>query len=199
MAKEVIFKIGNSESKAAINVVDRDKVYGWTEDKYTDANGELCRWATLLDDGKTIVASGGTALKTVDTAGHEVSKTQLVAIGLDGNPATLLPSVFDGVINLDNTKTVSDYLSMDVKNVYQLAFIEGLESVSSELKKSKVLYFPFNYRAGYTSDDAFLVPQGEFIFAVVGQIKNFEYMGLALPVAVEIEVQEDDDLDFNML
>ncbi|MDB5284899.1 MAG: hypothetical protein JWO06_3974 [Bacteroidota bacterium] len=200
MAKEVLFKLGEQECKAGITKVDRDKVYGWTEEKYTDANGALCRWATLLEDGKTIIANGGTSLKKIDSFGKEIDKATLVAIGLNGAPAQLLPSVFDGPVTLETTKTLDDYLTMDIKSVYQLSIIEGVNELLAELKKHQVLYFPFNYRADYEPDDAFMLAQDSNIFVIIGKIKNFEYVGLNVPVAPEMDaVEESEEIDFNML
>lgn len=199
MAKEVVFTLGGQECKAGITKVDRDKVYGWTESKYTDASGNICRWATLLDDGKTIIATGGSALKKIDTLGREIDKTTLMAVHLDGQPATLLPSVFDGPVALDTTRTLEDYLSMDVKSVYQLSITEGLGALLDELKKHSVLYFSFNYRADYEADDAFILAQDQNIFIVIGAIRNFEYVSLNAPIIEAVEAEESDDLDFNML
>jgi hypothetical protein len=50
MAKEAIFKFQENVVKTTLTKVDRDKVYGWSEEIYTDKSGNICTWATLLSD-----------------------------------------------------------------------------------------------------------------------------------------------------
>ncbi len=199
MAKEPQFILNGNSFSALLAKLDRDKVYGWTETKYSDSAGNACQFITMLDDGRTMLGSGGVALKSIDAKGDEVEKASLVARNLDGSEANLYPSIFDVETKLDTSKTISDYLDMDVKVVYQLTINENKESLLKTLAETKVLYFQFNYRAGYDTDDAFLIAQGEHIFAVVGKVTNFQYSTLALPTVLEDEEEEtSDDLDFNM-
>jgi hypothetical protein len=123
----------------------------------------------------------------------------LIAKNANGEVAVLNPSVFDGDNTLSADKTLEDYMSMDVKGVYQLSSTEDTSEILALLKKHKVLHFPFNYRAGYDSDDAFLINQEEVIFAVTGRITNFQYASLNVQVILAEETDESsDDLDFNM-
>jgi hypothetical protein len=59
MAREPKFIFQNIAFSAALNKVDRDKVYGWTEIKYADSNGKPCTFVSMLDDGRTMIGSGG--------------------------------------------------------------------------------------------------------------------------------------------
>ncbi|MBP8212968.1 MAG: hypothetical protein KAX53_04435, partial [Saprospiraceae bacterium] len=100
---------------------------------------------------------------------------------------------------LDDTKTIQDYLDMDVKAVYQLRFADSSDALLALLQEYKVLYFTFNYRASYDADDAFLVSQGDYIFAVIGTLTTFNYSTLELPTVLEDDNEDTgDDLDFNM-
>lgn len=199
MAREPQFVFKDQTFTAALVKLERNKVYGWTETKYTDAEGRPCSFITMLDDGRTMLGTGGLALKSIDAHGNEIDKSTLVARYEDGSEATLFPSVFDGETVLDNTKTIQDYLDMDVKAVYQLKFAESSAALLALLQEYKVLYFTFNYRASYDADDSFLVAQGESIFAVIGKLTAFCYSTLELPTVLEDDNDDvGDDLDFNM-
>lgn len=198
MAKEPVFIYKDHSFAASFVKLERDKVYGWTETKYKDYNDIPCTFITILDDGKTMVGTGGIALKNIDTSGNEIDKGTLIARYSDGTEAVLIPSVFDKETILDDTKSIQDYLDMDVKAVYQLRITEA-ESIINVLKEKKVLYFTFNYRAGYEVDDAFLISQGENIFAVIGKMTHFQYSALEIPTVLDDSSDENsDDLDFNM-
>ncbi len=199
MAREPKFIFGEQTFSGALTKVDRDKVYGWTETKYIDPNGNPCTFVNILEDGKTMIGSGGIAYKTIDDSSNEVEKSSLVAKNLDGSEAILKPSVFDIDNVLSNDKNIEDYLSMDVKGVYQISITDGHEDLLKILSTYKVLYFPFNYRAGYESDDAFLISQGNIVFVVTGKITNFTFATLDVPAAL-VEENEDnnDEFDFNM-
>jgi hypothetical protein len=200
MAREPKFIFQDKAYTAALVKVDRDKVYGWTEVKYQDSSGKPCTFANMLDDGRTMIGTGGLAYKTIDTQGNEVDKATLIAKHIDGSIATIFPSVFDTDNVLTTDKTLDDYLFMDVKSVYQLTISDGEAELIRLLQEHKVLYFPFNYRAGYEADDGFLIHQGEVIFAVVGRIASFEYASLDVPVTLTDDGEEGgDDFDFNML
>jgi hypothetical protein len=198
MAKEPIFKYKDMSFGAALVKLERDKVYGWTETKYKDYDNNPCTFITILDDGRTMLGTGALALKSIDESGNEIDKTTLVARYDDGSEAELIPSVFDKETFLDDSKTIQDYLDMDVKSVYQLRIVDQLDTLLEVLKEKKVLYFTFNYRAGYEKDDAFLIAQGDNIFAVIGKLTQFQFSTLQIPSVLEDIADEGDDLDFNM-
>ena len=199
MAREPQFVFKDQSFTAALVKLERNKVYGWTETKYSDFDNRPCSFITMLDDGRTMLGIGGLALKSIDTQGNEIDKSTLVARYDDGSVATLFPSVFDGETVLDDTKTIQDYLDMDVKAVYQLRFADSSDALLALLQEYKVLYFTFNYRASYDADDAFLVSQGDYIFAVIGTLTTFNYSTLELLTVLEDDNEDTgDDLDFNM-
>lgn len=198
MAQVPSFSFNDTVFEASLVKLNRDKVYGYVETKYTDSNGSICNFITILDDGRTMVDSGGVSLKSINEAGDEIDKSTLVARYEDGTEAVQIPSVFDKVNLLSTDKGLEDYLLMDVKSVYQLNVADG-SAIKPALEKHRVLYFPFNYRAGYDPDDAFLVMQNDHIFLVTGIINEFAYAALDIPVLLEDDAEEPaDDIDFNM-
>ncbi len=197
MAQTVNFKFNGITSETSLTKLNRDKVYGWSEYVYTDSDNHVCSFLTLLD-GKTFIGQGGMALKSIDSKGNEIDKSTLVAHYEDESVATKYPSVFDSETELSADKTLQDYMSMDVKSVYQLA--EVAAELLLAVQTHKVLYFKFNYRADYEPDDAFLISQGDNLFIIVGKINNFAYSSLAvIPLDLEDEAEEaSDEIDFNM-
>jgi len=199
MAKEASFQIDGTSFSAALTKVDREKVYGWVEERHYDGKGNPLSWATLLLDGKTLIGTGGTALKTLGPDGEEVSKSALSAILPDGSPAELQKSVYDEPVELDASRTVDDLMRLEVKAVYQLSVSDGLDAVKAALAKHSVLYFKFNYRADYEADDAFVIGQGDHVFIITGILQEFEFAYPEKPAVVEsAEEESDSSLDFNM-
>jgi hypothetical protein len=199
MAKEASFQIDGTSFSAALTKVDREKVYGWVEERHYDGKGNPLSWATLLLDGKTLIGTGGTALKTLGPDGEEVSKSALSAILPDGSPAELQKSVYDEPVELDASRTVDDLMRLEVKAVYQLSVSDGLDAVKAVLAKHSVLYFKFNYRADYETDDAFVIGQGDHVFIITGILQEFEFAYPEKPAVVEsAEEESDSSLDFNM-
>ena len=90
MGKNIHFVIEEKSWSAGISKVDRNKVYGHVEEVISDSNGELCSVASILDDGQTIILSGATALKTVDSENKEISKDVIKTVNLDGTDAILV-------------------------------------------------------------------------------------------------------------
>jgi hypothetical protein len=198
MSKEAIFKFEENVVKTSLIKVDRNKVYGWSEEIYTDKSGNICTWATLLSDGETLIGTGGTALKTFDNIGKEISKSDLIAVLDDGSAATLINSVFDVETVLSNEKSIEDLMNLEVKSVYQLEVIENKDVLKNWLTKYKVLYLTFNYRTDYEGDDAFILNQGDLFFIITGNIKDFRYVSLQTPQNIEVETDESEEIDFNM-
>jgi len=199
MAKEASFQISGKTFSATLTKLDRDKLYGWVEERYQDRKGNPLSWATLLLDGKTLIAAGGTALKTIGPDGGEVSKSTLKAIMPDGSDALIQKSVYDEPVQLDESHSIEDLMRLEVKSLYQLSVTDGLDTVKAVLSNSPVLYFKFNYRADYEADDAFIIRQGDHIFIITGMLQEFEYALPEKPAVVDVDEEESDSsIDFNM-
>ena len=66
--------------------------------------------------------------------------------------------------------TIDEYLSMAVKVVYQLKIEENKDALLNELNTGKLYYFIFNYRVDFEGDDAFLISDGNEIFAITENV-----------------------------
>ena len=202
MAQTPVFMFGDLRIEAGLTALKREKIYGWAETRYTDIEGNDCGFVTLLDDGRTMVDTGGVSLKSLDATGNEIDKSTLVARWAeDGREADQHGSVFDGENELSTHYGLDEYLCMDVKSVYQLDVGEQLAKLKPVLAEHKVLYMPFCYRAGYDPDDAFMVGQGEHVFLVVGRVSKFTWSSLQIQTELVDEVEDEDSsdaMDFNM-
>ena len=204
MAKAIQFVAGKLKFAAALTKIDRDKVYVFIELKVNDDKGNPCMVGSLLDDGRTLVLNGATALKTVDASFNELDKKTLKVVYQDGKDAVLVPSSFEGETKLTET-SLDDLFNLEITSVYQLDFEDASQkkSVSDYLSDGKVARFVFNYRADYEGADAILISNADGIFALTGRIIDFPYLENKLaPVIttlVEETVEEEEGRDFGML
>ena len=204
MAKAIQFVAGKLKFAAALTKIDRDKVYGFIEVKVNDDKGNPCIMGSLLEDGKTLVLNGATAIKTVDESFNELDKKELKVVYQDGKDAVLVPSSYEGEVSLTET-TLDDLFNLEITSVYQLDFEDATQkkSVSDYLADGNVARFVFNYRADYEGADAILIANADGIFALTGRIIDFPYLENKLaPVAatlVEETVEEEEGMDFGML
>jgi hypothetical protein len=203
MAKAIQFVAGKLKFAAALTKIDRDKVYGFIEVKVNDHEGKPCIMGSLLDDGRTLVLNGATALKTVDSKFNELDKKELKVVYQDGKDAVLVPSSYDGEVSLTET-TLDDLFNLEITSVYQLDFEDAAQkkSVSSYLADGNVARFVFNYRADYEGADAILIANTNGIFALTGRIIDFPYLENKLvPVDTNLveETIEEEGMDFGML
>jgi len=199
MAKQAEFIINGSSVMAELKKVDRKKIYGWSTVEVFDENGSKCKLASI-SEGVHILPSGSSSLLKFNDKGETVSSSELVGFNLEGEKVEKVPSIYDGKINLKEAE-IDDYLSLVVKTVYQLN-MEDNTAMLSALKDDKLYSFIFNYREDYEGDDAFLISNGETVFAVSGKVAELEYVGLIDNekelVVTEEESTEEEELDFAM-
>tara|TARA_B100000683_G_scaffold267291_1_gene300720 strand:- start:7775 stop:8377 length:603 start_codon:yes stop_codon:yes gene_type:complete len=199
MARQVEFIINGTSVMAELKKVDRKKIYGWSSVEVFDENGSKCKLASI-SEGVHVLPSGSSSLLKFNEKGEIVSSSDLIGFDKNGEKVEKVPSIYDVKVELQES-TISDYLSLSVKSVYQLN-IEEDTILLTELNKGKVFYFIFNYRADYEGDDAFLISNGTSVFAIVGKISELEFIGLNDNeidlVELEDDVNEEDELDFAM-
>ena len=199
MARLVEFIINGTSVMAELKKVDRKKIYGWSSVEVFDENGSKCKLASI-SEGVHVLPSGSSSLLKFNEKGEIVSSSDLIGFDKNGEKVEKVPSIYDVKVELQES-TISDYLSLSVKSVYQLN-IEEDTILLTELNKGKVFYFIFNYRADYEGDDAFLISNGTSVFAIVGKISELEFIGLNDNeidlVELEDDVNEEDELDFAM-
>ena len=202
MAKQLTFVIDKHKIEAGIAKVDRDKVYGYVEERITDKAGKPCLTGNLLDDGQTLIVSGSTSLKTVDENGIEHDKKALKTVYLDGRDAVLVPSSYDGEIKLEKVG-MEELFNLEVTAVYQLTWeaSTGKAALLKSLENAAIYRFIFNYRADYEGADALLLSAQNEAFVLTGRLLTFDFLEpkTPTPVAEESIEESEEDMDFGML
>lgn len=204
MGKNIHFVIEGKSWSAGISKVDRNKVYGHVEEIISDSNGELCSVASILEDGQTIIVSGATALKTVDSENKEISKDAIETVNLDGTDAVLVPSSYDTDAVL-TPGTLDDLFNLEITAVYQLVWEDEAAKLDliAYLGTNKVLKFVFNYRADYEGADAVLITAQNQVFALTGKFLEFQFLEnkqVIVPEDTDTDATvEEDSMDFGML
>lgn len=202
MAKNLKFILAGKPIEAAITKIDRDKIYGYVEEVVSDSKGNPCTTAALMDDGKTLILSGATALKTVDEQLHELDKKTLKTVYMDGNDAVLVPSSYDVEINLQEAG-MDDLFNLEVIAVYQLTWDDetAKSTLLKALEKGNIFRFVFNYRADYEGADAILLCAQNEAFMLTGRMLQFDYLENKLVVLEEQSelTAEEEEMDFGML
>lgn len=202
MARELNFKLSNSEFSLIPTKIERRKIYGWTETKAVDSNGNSCMQVGLDSNGINLISSGSIKLGIIGDDGDWVEKSELQAVHSDGTPAELCPSSFDSPIILKDKATNEDLLDLIVSSVYQLSGDSAEEC--AKIIGNEIYSFRFNYRSDYEDAPAFLISNGKDLFIITGQKANFEYLSLEESANVsdfgedDVDI-EDDELDFSMM
>jgi hypothetical protein len=203
VAKPLVFQWGDTDLSFTLAKIDRSKLYGYKEVEVLDEDGKRCELATLADDGRTVVGRGGTGMGYVDADGAWCEKSKLKPVDLDGEEIEPVASSFSVPIKLFETVTAEEYLSHNIRLVYQLDTEDETESLFDELRRGTIFSFPYSYRGGLEADAGFLL-MGEDgnLFLAVGDPTNVEFIGLqqmAAMIAEEDEADETDLMDFDMI
>ena len=202
MAKELLIKLKSESFSLAPVKVERRKVYGWTELKVLDSNGEVCRSASLDSNGTTVIPTGAVKMGTISDDGRWVDKSELQPVHSDGTKAELCPSTFDTGITLDTMASMEEFLDLLVTSVYVL---NGETAGDLAAKVGNDIYsFRFNYRADYEDAPAYLISNGQSVFIVAGTKAKFDFISLEEEGSLDTAEDEPDefdldDLDFSMM
>src|SRR5882672_7902947 len=148
MAKPLVLSFGGAEIPCPLCKVERSDLYGFVEIETLDEQGRKCTLATLADDGRRVIASGGTSFASLSPEGHWVEKKTLIPTDNQGKRMTPVPSSYSGPVALEKTATIDEYLSHDIRAVYQIASEVDLSPIMDELKKGTIYQFPYSFRGG---------------------------------------------------
>ena len=202
MARTATLTMSDKSYSVGLKKLDRKKIYGWSKIDIFDDSDQACTLASIAD-GQYVLPSGSITLAGFNPKGEYIAKSSLVGVDEEGKKVEKVSSIFDEPASLTKAD-LDEFLSLNVKSVYQLGMEEGKEELLGLLEGGDVYHFPFNYRADYEADDAYLLTSAGEVFAVVGKKAELEYIGLEnkeeeVPEDPEVEDPEEDDLDFGML
>jgi hypothetical protein len=204
MAKPLVLTFGGLAIPFALNKVERSDLYGFVEVETLDEQGRKCTLATLADDGRSIIPSGGTAIITLSADGNWIEKKLLTPTDNQGAKITPVASSYAAPVPLEKTVTIEEYLSHDIRAVYQVSCESDFAPLMAELKKGKIFHFPYSFRGGLEPDAGFLLLSADGTpFLAIGSPTKLEFVGFDQSAAIasddDAEGEEDDSMDFGMM
>ncbi len=200
MARAIIVQYKGAESQFGFTKLDRAKLYGRRRRVVMDQQGQPCERAMLTRDGALMIRAGMTAQGYYDEDGKPVERKELAGIDADGNLVERVPTTLGAVQQLSGPVAPDEVMDLALLSVYILDPTELDAGLEQELKDGSIFRFPFNYSPGYHMGSGFLLANEEGIFALIGSMyepvwcepdstaEDFE----------EADVDDDDDLDFEM-
>ena len=199
MAKEILINYQGEEAQFSHKKIDRSKLYGSRKRIPLDPTGENCQRCELSDDGSTLIKSGMTSQGYFDRDINWIPNKELIGMDSSGKALDKVPATL-GVVQDAVLSELESLLDLAVDSIYQLDPEEVPQSIQTVLESGKALSFPFNYREDYHAESAYLVFNDEGYFALIGNPVKPEWMELDQVVeeTFESEVENDDDLDFEM-
>ena len=203
MARQIVLTFEGADTAFDFSAVDRAKLYGKRRRVPLDRQGQPCTRASLARDGSVLIRAGMTAQGSFDAAGYWVPNNDLVGLDADGNALPKIDSTLGVAVPLTAT-TPQDLLDHAITTLYALdAPVGGLPAgLQAKLAAGQVYRFPFNYRADWRAETAFLLLSAgddAGLYALVGKPTTPTWCALDTPPPPpEAETADDDDLDFEM-
>ena len=198
MARKVKFNINDTLLESGIVKVDRAKLYGTTKKIVRDTKGHECVLSNLYN-GDRILPKGSISQVLLDNEGLFVSRSDLVGFNSKNEKVDKVSSIFS-IDNKCDKVNLDEFLSVNVKSIYQLAVEEGeKEKWNILFANDEIYHFIFNYREDFEGDDAYLISNGKDLFITVGKKNDFEFLEQNnIDIDDEEEEEIDDELDFSM-
>ncbi len=202
MARALVLSLDGEEFPVQLQKIDRERLYGNIEIEAFDEDGNEAYLQILDSDGKTLIATGGTSLATLDEDGNSVDRKKLIPITSEGEEIEPVPSSFSAP-NLLYEATIDEYLSHTVKSVYILTPPEGssFDLLEDVLSGDSIYKFDFSYRGGLDYDTAFLVGNDNTVFMIIGVNSSLQFVKLNQPSVLEpVEEQEisGEEIEFDL-
>ena len=122
MGRKIKFNISGVSLQSEIVKVDRSKIYGSVKKVVRDNNNEDCVLSDLYQ-GSLILPRGSISQVLIDKNGNSVSRSELVGFNLNNQKVEKIPSIFS-VDNLCDKVSIDEFLSVNVKSIYQLKIDE---------------------------------------------------------------------------
>jgi hypothetical protein len=200
VARALVLRLGDEESRFGITKVDREKLYGKKERVIVDELNRPCSPAWLTADGSALVPGGGTAHVWMDEKWNAFETEQRRAVDEEKKPLPEIPSTLD-VPQAATRVSAERLLEHVTQTVYELD-VEALgPEMKSELAKGAIFEASFVYRGGHEEGRVFVLENEAGIFALLGKPTGFAMVSREiLPEAPSDGDDElEGDLDFSML
>lgn len=199
MAKAIVVEHQGVASSFAFNKIDRSKLYGRRRRVALDPSAQPCTRAVLTEDG-LLVRQGMTAQGYFDENQRWIPQKDLVGLGETGEPLEQRPSTLGDPVPLAGPIPPEEFLDVRVQAVYLLTPEELDPELRERLLAGDIFRFPFNYRPGWESGEAYILANTEGDFFVLTGARSLPEW--CAPNALLDPLAEDEDfgdeLDFEM-
>jgi len=203
MAKPLVLAFAGKEIPLALDKVERSDLYGFVETETLDEKGRKCTLATLADDGKSVIGSGGTAFACLSPEGNWVEKKSLIPTDSQGKRINPVQSSFAAPVPVQKQVSIDEYLSHDIRSIYRISSEADASPLLEELKKGTIFQFPYSFRGGLEPDAGFLLAAADGTpFLAIGTPTQLEFVGFEQTAAIapdEETPESDETLDFSMM
>jgi hypothetical protein len=204
MAKPLVLSFAGIDFPFSLSKVERSDLYGFVETEALDEQGRKCTLATLADDGKSLIPSGGSAMVTLSAEGNWVEKKALIPTDNQGNRITPVASSFAAPVPIEKTVSIDEYLSHNIRAVYRISSEADYGPLLAELKKGTIYGFPYSFRGGLEPDAGFLLLAADGTpFITIGTPTRLEFVGLEQTAAIAEDEgggeEDEESLDFSMM
>ena len=202
MARTMSFSITGRQFTVEPAKIDRKRLYGWSEVKAFDDDGNECTLVSTDASGTVIIPKDGIAMGLIGPDGRWVQRSQLKTIRLDGAQAVPVASSYNRVNELSSKATPEELLDCSITSFYHLADADPdlISAIGDDIYR-----FDYCYLDSYETSPAFLltstVGEKTELFMLIGVQNRFEFIGLdqlAVPDEEDPEGDDDDDIDFSM-
>jgi hypothetical protein len=99
--------------------------------------------------------------------------------------------------------SIEEYLSHDIRSIYQINSEEDFSMLCEELKKGTIFQFPYSFRGGLEPDAGFLLMAADGTpFLAIGSPTKLEFVGFEQTAGItesEESVEEEEAVDFGMM
>jgi hypothetical protein len=200
MAKNIIVSLDGEESSFAFKAVDRASLYGKRRRIALDKDGNPCSRGSLLEDGSLLLKSGMSGQGYFLDDGTFLKQSDLEGFDINGNALNKAPSTLGQSEKLTGPVNPNDVLDLRVKTIYVLEEENLGEKLKSSLAQGNIYQFTFNYREDYHAETAFILSNENGIFVLIGDPVDYNWLSLNItPVINDIEIDDSEELDFEML
>jgi hypothetical protein len=202
MGKPLVLSFNGVEIPFGLEKVERSDLYGFVEIETLDEQGRKCSLATLADDGRSVIGSGGISLVTLSPEGNWLEKKACVPTDHQGKKVEMVPSSYAAPVPLSEVVSIEEFLNHDIRAVYQISSEADFGALMDELKKGTIYRFPYSFRGGLEPDAGFLLLAADGTpFMAVGSATKLEFVGFEQSAGIgEEDGGEDEDLmDFGMM
>ena len=204
MANPLVLNFGGVDLPLTLNKVERSDLYGFVEIETLDEQGRKCTLATLADDGQTLIGTGGLALATFSQDGSWLEKKALIPTDNQGQRIVPVASSYSAPVPLSKKVSVDEYLSHNIRSVYQISSEADIAGLMAELKSGTIFQFPYSFRGGLEPDVGFLLLAADGTpFLAIGSPTKLEFVGFQETAAIVSDEdsgdEDDESLDFNMM